>query len=565
MIARFLSQILCHTPWILAPILLSSSTAAFSQNIDYTLQPGENLYVVARRYLYKPEQWKLLQQLNKVHNPLHLRPGTVLTIPVHLLRPQPANVQVVHVVGDASASTPGQPKDQALVMGQYLPQGSQLTIGDKGFVTLRLADGSTIRLPANTRIQLNEMLYAPASKDIRSTIQLDHGRVESKVTPLPSANSRFEIRTPHAVGGVRGTRFGVALDDKGAFINDVTEGAVLVRSAQSPAVQAMVHAGEGTRLGTTDTQVIVAPLLPAPDLSQLPAIAEDISFVEFTLPALGAASAYQVRIATDTALDQVVRFGQFTQTDVRFEGLDDGTYQLAVRPVDGRGVLGVAASRSIQVKARPEAPFLRQPQQGSQWFSSSIEMLCTENTGITAYDLQVARDAAFRNLVEDLHDLPQCHQLVSDLVPGTYFWRVASVKNTSDGIRDRGPFSKPLSFRIDALPPTPQAPSVAADGATALSIHWGTAMTDGVRFHIQIAHDSNFANILDDNVVETSNYSHPLPPAGVYYVRVQQLDREGHAGAFTSTQSFTVPARLMTSGSQSVLSSDGNPVRPGSH
>nr|WP_315232605.1 FecR domain-containing protein [uncultured Albidiferax sp.] len=548
-----------------AAALLGAAPAAHAQSISYTLQPGENLYGLAKRLLHKPEQWKQIQLANKVRNPLRLLPGTLLMIPVHLLRPQPALVTILHAIGDAHAALPGQAKELPLQKGQQLPQGSQLTVGEQGFVTLQLADGSTIRLPANTQVQLSEVLYAPASKDIQATIQLDRGRVESKVVPLPSANSRFEIRTPHAVGGVRGTDFGVAIGDNGTFLNDVREGAVQVNALAShkPGAQALVHAGEGSRLGASDSQFTVAPLLPAPDLSQIPSVLEDVSFIELPLPGSTQATSYQVMIATDNTFNQVLRYGSFAPAMARFTGLDDGDYQLAVRPVDPQGIVGREAVRLIRVKARPEAPFMQQPQQGSQLFTTAVDMRCTENSGAQGYHLQLAHDPGFQNLAADLSYLPACSHTAHDLAPGAYFWRVASVKNTPDGARDQGPYSKPASFTLLPIPPKPPAPSIHADGASLLSVQWGTSQTQGVRYRLQLAHDIAFNNLLDDSVVNASQYVRPLPPAGVYYVRLQQLDQEGRGGAFTAAQSVMVPGRLMASDQQPVVSSDGTPLRPG--
>ena len=548
------------------PALLPA--ASFAQDVPYTLQAGENLYGLAKRFLYKPEQWKQIQRTNKVRDPLRLLPGTQLMIPANLLRPQPATVEVLHVVGSARVATPGQPLEQALAVGQQLPQGSQLTVGEQGFVILRLADGSTIRLPSDTRIQFNEMLFAPASKDIQSSIRLDRGRVESKVVPLPSSNSRFEIHTPRAVGGVRGTNFGVAIADNGAFINDVREGAVLVRAQPSsaPQMQALVHAGEGTRIDASDHKITLSRLLPAPDLSAVPPVLEDVSFIELPLPALGQASAYQTMISADAGMnqvDQVVRYGTFPQALARFAGLDDGEYQLAVRAVDERGIVGTEAVRTIRVKARPEAPFLRQPQHGSQLFSPDVDMLCTQSLGTQSYHLQVARTPAFQELATDMPDLAECRLTVHGLAPGDYFWRVASVKRTPEGGRDQGPFSKPARFSILPLPPTPPAPSVKADGASMLSVQWGATTDNGAHYRLQLARDPAFENLLDDSVLQASRYARPLPAAGVYYVRLQQLDHEGRGGAFTAAQSITVPARLMSSSDQPVISSDGGPLRPG--
>jgi hypothetical protein len=56
---------------------------------------------------------------------------------------------------------------------------------------------------------------------------LSEGKVESRVTSLSSNKGRFEVRSPLAVAGVRGTHFRVGINPDGTA-NEVLEGGVAV-------------------------------------------------------------------------------------------------------------------------------------------------------------------------------------------------------------------------------------------------------------------------------------------------------------------------------------------------
>ena len=112
---------------------------------------GDTLEQLAARYLGDARQWTDLQQHNSVANPYRLRPGSVLEIPVRLLRAAVASVEFVQ--GDARSTRPldhladtqgaaGDDAGQPLRKGQTLQEGERLQLAPDAFVAVRLADGS---------------------------------------------------------------------------------------------------------------------------------------------------------------------------------------------------------------------------------------------------------------------------------------------------------------------------------------------------------------------------------------------------------------------------------------
>lgn len=552
-------------------LALAAPVAAGAQDLNHTVVAGDSLYTLAQRYLDDPRQWRRLQTLNRVADPLRLRPGSVLVIPGAMLRPQPASAEVLHVAGPVSTrdegATPGTSATPAV--GQRLAEGTRVTVGDGGYLSLRLADGSIVRLPSGSAARLRELRHAPASGASEASVELERGRVDSTVAPLATPRSRFEVRTPLAVGGVRGTRFGVAVADDGDFIGDVTEGAVQVQraaatTAPAAAAAALVRAGEGTRVAPGVDAPRVTLLLGAPDLSGLPAVVEDISFVTLPLPAAAGARAWQVRVTPPGEPEQVLRNATFAQPSARWPGLPDGRYQVAVRLLDERGIPGREAVREFEVNARPEAPLLREPREGSRLHGATLDLLCTEGLDVTGYRLQVARDRAFTDLVAQTADLPRCSHSLATPAPGAYFWRVAAVARDDQGRRDQGPFSPPAAFSIVALPPVPAAPSVQSGRGDGFAIEWAESAGGPWRHQMQIARDAGFTDRVRDLVLDAPRHAGAAPEPGTYFLRVRQIDpASGLEGAWTAPQRFEIASRIVTSDNQPLLDADGGQIRPG--
>ncbi len=555
-----------RSPWrLLAPataLLCGSGLALAQQDRVHTVQPGDNLYELAQRYLDDPNQWPQLQRLNQVSHPRRLRPGSQLVIPAALARPEPAVAEVLHVAGQASvrqAASPG--AAIPLAVGGQVGEGAQIEVGDDGFLTLRLADGSVVRLSAGTQVRLRELRHAPAPGHAQSGLDLERGRVDATVKPLASPRSRFEVRTPRAVGGVRGTTFGVAVGRDGDLIGDVREGAIQVRSrtttTRSGAAGTLVRAGQGVRVGSTTA---VAPLLAPPDLSGVPDVVEDASMLELPLAREAGAAAWQVRVASDDAAERVVRNAVFATPLARFAALDDGVYLLSVRAMDGLGIPGSEAVRRLVVNAHPTAPLLREPRQGSRVVGPAVELLCTEGATAVAYRFEVARDASFTDLVAQTPDLDRCQHTVRPLDPGTYVWRVAAVARGAQGERDQGPFSRPVPFEVAALPPTPSTPTLGGAGTDTLSVRWSSSPGGPWRHQLQIAHDPAFTRLLEDQSLAEAAFIRPMPPPGSYHLRVRQIDADGLPGAWSEPQRLDVHARVVTSDSQPLRSGEGRAV-----
>jgi ferric-dicitrate binding protein FerR (iron transport regulator) len=114
----------------------------------------------------------------------------------------------------------------------------------EGRVRIELSDGSILSLSSNAQLQIVEH----DARRQKTTLELLYGRLLATAKRIGKASGEFDVRTPTAVIGVVGTRFGVKVDPASTDVL-CKEGVVRVRNAD-PSVpgEVLVHAGEFTHV-----------------------------------------------------------------------------------------------------------------------------------------------------------------------------------------------------------------------------------------------------------------------------------------------------------------------------
>jgi hypothetical protein len=108
-------------------------------------------------------------------------------------------------------------------------------------------DGTVLRIGQRSRIDISE--YATKDKTGKTIINLPRGKVEALVPPstskqiADSKSKRFEIHTPNAVAGVRGTNYIVYIENDITWVL-VKEGSVTIYNPAFPDQVIIVNAGE---------------------------------------------------------------------------------------------------------------------------------------------------------------------------------------------------------------------------------------------------------------------------------------------------------------------------------
>ncbi len=412
------------------------------------MRPGETLIGISRDLLENPRDWTRLQRLNKVADPRLLRPGTVLRIPLTLLRREPVTARVTAIRGDVSAG--GKP----LTVGGTVERGSQLTTGPQSFATVELVDGSRLVLQPSSRLKVEEMSRYRNSTLPETRLRLDTGRIESVVTRMSAPRPQYIVVTPTATIGVRGTQFRVGADDTGATSRtEVTDGAVGVLDGQGRGKPASVPAGYGLVAEAGGRLSAPVALLPAPELAGLPKLQER-TIVRLAVPSIGGASAYRFQVGTDAEMRNVLAESIGARPEAKFAELADGGYTLRVRGIDARGLEGRDADFAFTLKARPEPPFAVAPVAGTKLRGESAELKWSANAEAARYRIQLASDAKFANPVTDVDGVDGTVIMPAQkLAPGDYYWRARSLRANGEP----GPWGDAQRFTLKPLPCRPGA------------------------------------------------------------------------------------------------------------
>lgn len=504
----------------------------------HTAVAGDTLIALSQRYLAQPQHWQVLARVNHVPNPRRIPIGTELCIPVDQLKATPRPGVVLEVVGQATAqqdtraglaSTP-----QEVRKGDAVPPGMTLRTSTNGYVTVQLADGSILKIQADTQARLDSSQHYEEAGFYASVWSVLRGRVESLVTHLTGGQPRYQIKTPQAVLGVRGTEFRVATDAR-RTLGETLTGTVAVSNGKQAA---LLGAGQGTVAEGLSQVAPPMPLPPAPTLSALPTLFER-PLLRVDLPATPGATSYRLQIAEDADFRRVRAELTDTQPRFRVSELPDGVYFLRMRVANAQGLEGQNAQATFQLKARPEPPIPTAPGHQAKLRAREATLSWTSHPQATRYRLQIAHDAAFTQLVVDRADIRDT-QLVAPLPAGDYFWRIATTASTNTGALDPGPWGDAQALLMREPPAQPPPPKLTPD-----ALQFSLQAEPGQRFEFQMARDEFFADLIKAVSSDSPDVSLPRPTeGGRLYVRYRAIDPDGFVGPYTSPQLVLLPSCL---------------------
>lgn len=521
--------------WVLGSLWMLGAVPAGAQEWVYTVRPGDTLWDLSAKYLKRGIAYtERLRQLNAVSDPYHMPPGSKIRFPIRWLKVQPASVSVASAWGDVRAVPAGSTSAAPVAAGATLATGDRIVIGDTGNAVLVFADGSRLIVRANSEIVFDTLSAYGDTGMVDTRARLQRGRVDAQTAPARGPGSRYEIHTPAAVSAVRGTGYRVSAD------------------AQRPVARTEVLSGAVAVSGSGRTQRVPAKfgvfaeagkppeppreLLPAPDVSGLPAVVERDP-VNLAWPAVPGAQGYRMQVAeTDKFERLIVDKVAASPSTGGFPLATDGAYYLRVRGVDGLGLEGLDSNHKFVLNARPAPPFAVEPQPAARIHDPRPRYQWTVPETAVAYRFQLSRDDQFQDVIED-HQLSgeASYRSAAALETGTYYWRVA----TKDKEGETGPYSDPQEFTYRPLPPSPAAepPSVSAD---ALTFRWA-AGAPGQTYRFQVATDRDFKDLVVDEGLEAPEYRLPMPEPGTFYMRVAAVDPDGTMGTYGDAQRFEVP------------------------
>ena len=350
--------------FLIAFCMFSSTQAqtpapAAEPSLPYTVKPKDKLIVLSVQILNNPQDWTEVARFNQLKNPNAITPGQVINFPTRLMKSQQVEGKVISTYGDVKLS------GSAAAVGNPINEGSKLQTGVNSSAVVELADGSRITLLPNTLAELvtsrnyagRDAASSGSTNLFSGLIRLAQGALDTLASKTARRATPLQIVSPTSTIGVRGTQFRVAYDDPVSKTTrtEVLEG--LVR-ADNPAQNVGVDLpqGKGAVLNPTSSDIKVADLLKAPDLS---AISADIlkPLALWPMPALEGAKSYRVQIAIDDSFNKIVRDLVVTNGRADLANLPNGGWFARVRGIDANGLEGYDSAKAVQV-VLPPPPFV---------------------------------------------------------------------------------------------------------------------------------------------------------------------------------------------------------------
>ena len=410
----------------------------------YSVRSGDNLIHFGQRYLINPDDWRVLQNLNHIKNPAHMPLGSILRVPLNLVKQNPASAEVTLASGQANIVNADNSL-QSVAVGQQLTAGKELVTGENSKLNIKFADGSVISMGPNSHLKLDTLSIYNGGGMVDTTLRLQQGRAEVQANPQHVQGNQMHIITPSAVAAVRGTTFRVSADGE-IMRQETLEGKVaLIAAAQ----EVPVDKGFGSLSEAGNAPLPPVLLLPAPATEALAAKLEAIP-VKFTMATQEGAVAWLGRVSSDAKFNTLAAQKVSQGTDLSFADLPDGEYYLSVRAQDKQGIEGYDALHKFVLKARPFAPQATAPAAGQTLRDANPEITWTKVEAADQYLLELAKEIDFKQIFHAEKLTANQYKVTKELEPGQYFWRVASIAGDN-----QGPYMAANNFAYKAKPPTP--------------------------------------------------------------------------------------------------------------
>ena len=399
---------------VLAAVLLAAGGALpppTQPPVRYTVVQNDTLIALARRWFVRTDGWPDVQKLNRVSNPLHLRVGSTLAIPRELLRSEPVGARVVAFRGAATVA--GKP----VRIGSTVVEGAEIATGTDASITVECSDGSRFSLPSQTRVGVARLRKIVMTGDVDRVFATVHGRGEWRVTPATTPDSRFIVTTPVSVSAVRGTGFRVGYDGTAAV--GVIEGKVGV-GGSDPATMVAIAKGQGVAINGTGVgapvKLLTAPLIVKGGATQAkPELA-------FRIEPVAGAQSYVFEVGTDAGLIDRVRELRGADVTATLPGLPDGSYFIRATATDPKGIDGFATTVAFERLSFGAAP----PEKFGR--GMRFRWLSGEPAAPREFRFSLYSDEAGTRALIDRPGLTANGFTVTDLKPGTYWWRVTMTK-----------------------------------------------------------------------------------------------------------------------------------------
>lgn len=476
----------------------------------YTLRPGESFDEVAAALLNRNVHPEQVLRYNDIANAAAIGEGDALRIPLTWLKRQPDPARVVSVSGQVQHISGNTGRKQPLSNEALVRVGDQI-LSASGTATVKLADGSVVRVSPNSRLIFNRLTQFGKAGMVDTRLRLDHGEVHTQVKPVIEGGSRFEIETPSAVAAVRGTVFSIQ-SGPGTTSLQVTEGEV---SFGAPGRIRNIPAGYSASVSTAASgNLSIRRLPPAPALNPLAAQLKRLP-AELSWQA-SAAPAHRLDIF-DAESGRWVDSRRISGNQYNLSLLDNGRYEIHLAALDNRGMPGMPGILEVEVDLRARAATLLAPQAGATVDDDMPEFSWQLTGSNEIARVEIAEDDSFRRLIATSEWAPDNRALPSRaLSPGTYYWRVVSEAGGNSVAT-----SNPQAFTVNGTLPPVRIISVNYVNDQ-VRVFWERVDTAS-DYRLQLAEEPGFNNIIKEATLSDTTAALRLIPGRRYFVRLKAL------------------------------------------
>ncbi len=433
--------------WAQVPVRAPKQVAAadMAKPSDYLHQvvPGDTLERLARRLMEEPRRYPEIARYNQLSDSDVLAPGQVLRFPLPYLKMAAADATITATKGQVTVD------GRSVAVGTRVPSQAEVVTANDGQTTLKLADGSEIRIQPGSRLKIDDSRTNAYTGSRSIRLKLTSGRIETDVVPAANRASRYEITTPTAALAVRGTSFRAAALESSAT-TEVLEGKVAASGATTAGNTAVdVNQGFGTITAQGKPPLPPTALLRAPDVARVATLVEATD-AELTFGGVPGARQYRAIVAEDGRFERIIHQAVSPEPLLRTAALADGEYFFRARAIDAQGLEGWNADHRFRVKANPRPPGIPDPApQGVLRQPTLARMALTfrwdEVPGASGYILQTAADAGFSVDLAEVRVNGTRHQMeIASSPRRVVYWRV----RTLDAKGESGPAGLAQAFRV---------------------------------------------------------------------------------------------------------------------
>ncbi len=180
--------------------------------VTYSIKQGENFSFLASKYLEGKDALAQLLKLNHADKPNAIPVGKDILFPRELVKYRLSTATVSNLSCNNAILVNDSTK--TLEIGSVINEDDILKVPASCQIGVTLEEGTNINLVSGTILKIKTLRKSELEKSPKVDFELMNGRVDVEVVKRPKGDAAFEIHTPKALAGVRGTKFRVGYDEQ---------------------------------------------------------------------------------------------------------------------------------------------------------------------------------------------------------------------------------------------------------------------------------------------------------------------------------------------------------------